>query len=499
MNPDIHHVLEELERDTTLDAAASMARVVAQYFSDTAHGDGRVSTPSTPAALAERFAEPLPAEGRPLADVFARIERDVLSDSNRLAHPRSMGHQVSAPLPAAVWTEAVTAALNQSGAVWEMSPVGTVIETQVIRWMCDLAGFGEEAGGTFTSGGTEATFAGLLAARQAALPDAWAKGVGAHPPAVVCGEHAHYGVARAIGELGLGTDNAVVVPSLGWKMDAAALEHVLADLRREGRPIMAVVATAGSTATGSFDDLESIGRTCEERGIWLHVDGAHGASALLSPAHRHRLAGIRRASSIAWDPHKMMLMPLTASAVLVRREADLETAFSQSAPYLFHAREGRNWDQGLRSFTCSRRIDALKVWVGLQRHGARGLGALYDHLCERARVLHALVNGRPDFRAIHEPESNILCFRYVGGRGTDADHNALDGLNLRLREEYNRAGDGWITTTMLHGRRVLRTTIMNPRTTVGDLERVLDGLADVGRRLESGNGKRTTDKTEDRP
>jgi L-2,4-diaminobutyrate decarboxylase len=468
-------ILAILEQDTDPAAGAAFARLVADYFAETRTGDGRVSTALTPADVARRFDEPLPCAGRPLQDVIARLQRDVLSDSNRLTHPRSMGHQVSAPLPAAVWTEALTAALNQSGAVWEMSPVGTVIETQVIRWMCGLAGLGDEAGGTFTSGGTEATFAGLLAARQAALPDAWERGVGAHPPVVVCGEHAHYGVARAVGELGLGTANTVVVPSRDWRMDPAALEQTLDRLRREGQAVMAVVATAGSTATGSFDDLEAIGQACEARGIWLHVDGAHGASALLSTTHKGRVAGIHHARSVAWDPHKMMLMPLTASAVLVRREADLEAAFSQAAPYLFHARAGRNWDQGLRSFTCSRRIDALKVWVALQRYGADGLGALYDRLCALAMSLHDLIAHRPDFEAVHEPESNILCFRY---RGPDPD---LDTLNLRLREEYNRAGDGWITTTVLGGRRVLRVVLMNPRTTVADLERVLDGLARIAR------------------
>jgi L-2,4-diaminobutyrate decarboxylase len=505
MTPDIQRVLEELERDTSVEAATAFAALVSGYFAATATGDGRVSTPESPASLAGRFDEPLPAEGRPLADVVARLERDVLPDSNRLMHPRSMGHQVSAPLAAAVWTETVTAALNQSGAVWEMSPVGTVIETQVIRWMCQLAGLPGGAGGTFTSGGTEATFAGLLAARQAALPEAWQTGVGASPPVVVCGEHAHYGVARAVGELGLGTGNIVVVPSRNWRMDAEALGTTLDRLAGEGRRVMAVVATSGSTATGSFDDLATIGLECEARGTWLHVDGAHGASALLSAAHRQRLAGIERASSIAWDPHKMMLMPLTASAVLVRREPDLEAAFSQSAPYLFHAREGRNWDQGLRSFTCSRRVDALKVWVALQRHGARAFGLLYDHLCGTAKTLYDLVRERQDFEAVHEPESNILCFRYLGSRawpgvkagssveaGSDveagsvveAGFSRLDTLNLRLREEYNRAGDGWLTTTVLGGRRVLRTTLMNPRTSASDLERVLDGLAELGRRLD---------------
>jgi L-2,4-diaminobutyrate decarboxylase len=482
MSVSLPDLLADLEAESGAAAASAFAQLVVDYLAGTRTGAGRVSTALGPAELAERFAEPLPADGRPLADVIERLRNDVLPDCNRLTHPRSMGHQVSAPLPVAVWTEALTAALNQSGAVWEMSPVGTIVETQVVRWMCELAGFGPGAGGTFTSGGTEATFAGLLAARQAARPDAWRKGVGSNPPVVVSGEHAHYGVARAIGELGIGADNAVVVPSRGYRMDAEALTHALDVLHAGGRQVMAVVATAGTTPTGSFDDIETIGRLCEARGLWLHVDGAHGASALLSPSHRGRLSGIHRARSIAWDPHKMMLMPLTASVVLVQREHDLEAAFSQQAPYLFHAGTGeRNWDQGLRSFTCSRRIDALKVWVAIQRHGSSGLGALYDALCATARALHDAILERPQFETLHEPESNILCFRFVGD-GSLAD-TRLDALNLDLRNAYNREGDGWITSTVLGGRRVLRATMMNPRTTSRDLDRVLDGLEAVGGRL----------------
>lgn len=480
--PVLADVLAEYELDTRADAGAAFVTIVEQYFAATGAREGAVSTPRQPEQLATRFDEPMPRAGLPLARVIARLERDVLPDCNRLAHPRSMGHQVSAPLPAAVWTEALTAALNQSAAVFEMSPVGTVLEHRVVRWMADLVGYGPDAGGTFTSGGVEATFAGLLAARHHANPQAWRTGVGAHPPVVVCGEHAHYGVARAVGLLGLGTDHIVAIASRGVAMDVDALERTLAALRTDGRAIMAVVATAGSTATGAFDDLDRIGRLCDEHNLWFHVDGAHGASALLSARHRHRVAGIGRARSLAWDPHKMMLLPLTASVVLVRHEADLEAAFSQHAPYLFHGRDGaRRWDQGLRGFQCSRRVDALKVWVALQRYGADGLGVLYDHLCDAAAWLHGQLTAHPDFEALHEPESNILCFRALGPAGLSEARR--DDLNERLRAAYNRGGDGWITTTVLGGRRVLRVTLMNPRTTREDLAAVVAGLASLAREL----------------
>ncbi|MDE3127262.1 MAG: aspartate aminotransferase family protein [Gemmatimonadota bacterium] len=481
------HILDDFERDMTPESASAFVQLVTEYLAATRDASQRVTSAHTPEELAARFAEPLPMGGRPIAQIVARLRDDVIAESNHLYHPRYVGHQVSAPLPAAVWTEPLVSALNQSVAVFEMSPVGTVLETQVIRWMCELAGLGAGAGGTLTSGGTEATQTALLAARAACRPDAWANGMGANPPVVVYGEHAHYAVSRAVGTLGLGVQNAVRVPSRDHRMDVQALRSTLDGLAEQKRDVMAVVATAGSTATGSFDDLEAIGALCESRGLWLHVDGAHGASALLSGRHRHRAAGLSRASSIAWDPHKMMLLPLSAGAVLVRDERALEAAFAQQAPYLFHGRgdrEARRWDQGTRSAQCSRRADVFKLWVALQRYGADGIGALFDHLCDVTRAMYEDVARRPALEAMHEPECNILCFRWVGDGTLGGER--LDAINRALRERYNASGHGWITATDLDGRRVLRVTIMNARTTVEHTREVLDELARLGGEIAAG-------------
>ncbi|MDZ4862396.1 MAG: pyridoxal-dependent decarboxylase [Gemmatimonadota bacterium] len=468
-------ILSDLDADSTRESGGLFLDLVARYLASTARGEGPVSTRLSPEDLARRFDEPLPREGRPLAEVVERLEREVVSDATRLTHPMYLGHQVSAPLPATIWCESLISALNNSTAVREMSPSVNAIEHRLIRWFTQLAGWDERAGGTLTSGGTEATFTALLAARAVALPGAWEHGVGANPPVVVYGEQAHYAITRAIGELGLGLRSGVAIPTRDYRMDPAALAQTLDRLAREGRQIMAVVATAGSTPVGAFDDLEAIGQLCEARGLWLHVDGAHGASALLSARHRQRLAGLRHARSIAWDPHKAMLLPLSAGMVLVREERELDQAFAQRAPYLFHGQgTERVWDQGVRSFQCSRRADALKLWVALQRHGADGIGRLYDHLCDTTSALYQAVAAHPAFTAIHQPESNILCFRYVGD-GTLTD-DALDTLNFTLRQDYNRSGAGWITTTTLEGRRVLRVTVMNPRTGAREIEALLEGL-----------------------
>jgi L-2,4-diaminobutyrate decarboxylase len=375
-----------------------------------------------------------------------------------------------------------------------MSPTATMIEHQIVGGLAKLAGYGAGAGGTLTSGGTEANFTAMLAARNAAVPNASEDGLGADPPVVVYGEHAHYAVTRAIGQLGMGRRRGIPIPSRDFRIDIDLLTAALDRLRNEGKLVMAVVASAGTTATGSFDDLESVGKLCEERGIWLHVDGAHGASALLSSKPPRALNGLRYSRSLAWDPHKMMLLPLAAGMVLTRDEGDLERAFAQQAPYLFHAgKSTRIIDQGIRSFQCSRRADVLKLWFVMQRFGTSGLGQLYDHLCNTARLLHDAIEERGDFESLHEPESNILCFRYLGAKNrkkggsamTSRDIEQIDALNRELRPRYNREGTGWITATVLGGRPVLRVTMMNPRTGADHVKALLDGLAAKAKEIES--------------
>ncbi len=211
----------------------------------------------------------------------------------------------------------------------------------------------------------------------------------------------------------------------------------------------------------------------------MHVDAAHGGSALLSATHRGRLRGIERARSVAWDPHKLMLMPLSAGMLLVRDARDLDAAFAQRAPYLFgDGEEEQLRDHGRRSFMCSRRADVLKVWIGLQRYGRAGLAAIHDDLCATTHGLWEAIRERRDFSALHEPQSNILCFRFVGDRVLDDEK--LDALNADIRERYNRSGHGWITTTVLGSRRVLRVTVMNPRTTVSHVRSMLERVAELG-------------------
>ena len=474
----------ELEADTTLAAAEPLLALAAEYLTSTRSGTGPVSTWHSAQTIVDRLEAELPRKGRPLPEVARRLATYLLEDVNRLAHPMYIGHQVSAPLPAAVWTDALISALNQSLAVREMSPSFTPLERQVVAWMTDLVGWDERAGGMMTSGGTEATLTALLAARSRAIPNVWTHGIPPHAPVLVCGEHAHYAVMRAAGELGLGLQRVVVIPSVHRRMDVSMLRAKLEQLQSSHIGVMAVIATAGCTSTGSFDDLNAVADACAEYkdahgDLWLHVDAAHGGAAMMSSVHRHRVAGIERARSIAWDPHKTLLLPLAAGLLLMKQERDLDGAFSQAAPYLFSgADEARAWDIGPRSFQCSRRADVLKLYVAIERYGADALAALYDRLCARARAFHAMLAPRDDFEPLHDPESNILCFAWTP---RDVPASRIDELTDALRERYNRSGRGFITGTTLDKRRVLRITVMNARTTDEHLGKLLDGLVAEGK------------------
>src|SRR5687768_3654740 len=175
-------LLALFDDDARGEAGRVFVDLVADYLARTGRREGSVSTALTQRMIATRFAEPLPRHGRPLAEVVERVGREILADANRLQHPMYLGHQVGGTLPAPLWTEMVVAALNQSLAVTEMSPTATPVEKQVIRWLVELAGLPPSAGGTMTSGGTEATFTALLAARAHALPDAWRDGIPADAP-----------------------------------------------------------------------------------------------------------------------------------------------------------------------------------------------------------------------------------------------------------------------------------------------------------------------------
>ncbi len=444
---------------------------LADHLEGVRRGEGPVLPWQPPAERVAAWAGPIPHRpADPEASVGPLVAR-LLAESIQVHHPRYIGHQVSVAPPVAVLADLVGSLLGNEACVYELGPAGTAIELAVLGWCLAAVGWPAGADGLITSGGSLGNLTALLAARAAAAPGvAWREGVQAAPRlALLASEHVHYCVARAAGIIGLGEAAVVPVATDGaCRMKPAGLRAAYQRATRDGRRVMAVVATAGITATGAHDPLRPIGEFCRERGLWFHVDGAHGASALLSPRHRGRLDGVELADSLVWDFHKLLFMPALATAVLFRDGRRAHTVFEQEASYLYHAEAAdARYDLGHRTFECTKRVLALPLWLALMTHGVEGLVAPLERTYALAGWLAGRLRREPDVEVPHEPEANIVCFRV---RRPGLSGAALDTFQEAVRRRLARAGSFYLSQARLPAGLHLRATIMNPTTTEAELE-----------------------------
>jgi L-2,4-diaminobutyrate decarboxylase len=396
------------------------------------------------------------------------------------SHPCAMAQQIAAPVPLAALAESVAAALNQSIAVWDMSPAGTLVDRATLRRLQRLLGYPASAAGTFTPGGSFANLTALLAARAALAPAAWRRGGDARL-GVLAGAQTHYSIARAAAILGLGADRVFPIPTdAEHRTDPAGVAAAAARARRAGCRRLILVGTSGSTSTGSFDDLVALRAEARRLGAWFHVDAAHGGGMAFSPRLRRLLRGLGQADSIAFDPHKMMFMPLSAGAVLVRRGAALRGAFEQHAPYLFRPYPAKVADVGPFTLACSQRFEALKIWLVWQAYGPELFAAMVEAACATAHAAYEHCLASPRFEPAHRPHANILCFRL---RRAPRAAPAADRLHWRIMEAVNASGQAYLSSTVLDGRRCLRLVVMNPRSRAIHAARVLRVAERAAQRL----------------
>ena len=466
-------VLDAYDPERFRTAGHAVVDLLADHLAKMARREGPVLPWRLPDDAARAWA--LPADGG--ADPLATLAR-VIAESNHLHHPRYVGHQVTAPLPEAALCDLVSSLLNNGNAVYEMGPVAAPMERALTRFLTAALGWPATADGSFTSGGSLGNLTCLLAARRAAeKPD------DPRPLAVLVTKECHYSIDRALKIMGLGDGGAeLVAVDAKHRLDPAALPGALAAAEARGRRVIAVVASAGSTSTGAHDPLGAVADFCEPRGLWFHVDGAHGASGVLSPTLRPRLAGIERADSVVWDAHKLMLMPALLTAILFRDGRRSHATFSQEAHYLFDERgeahtalpgEGRSpllnwWDHGRRTVECTKTMMALKLWVTLAARGPGFFARYLDRMHALSAWFAARVAADPRYELALEPDSNIVCFRLAG---------APDARQEAARKAMLASGRFYLVQTRLPRGVFLRVTIINPLTTEDDLTELLAALA----------------------
>ena len=458
---------------------AEGAAVVELLAAHLEQAQAREAGPVMPRDSAVSLAARFPAVFTPDGDgaLLDHIARAVAS-STQLHSPRFVGHQVATPLPSAALCDLVASFMNNGMAVFEMGPAATAMERAVLQWFTTLVGFpSTTSSGVLTSGGSLGNLTALLAARQAQAKkigfDAWRRGMKSGPQLVVfVAETAHYSLARAARIMGLGDDGIVsVAVDDRLRMIPAALERAIADARKRKRSPIAVVASAGSTAGGAIDPLDAIADVCAREALWLHVDGAHGASLLLSDAHRAKLRGIERADSIVWDAHKLMMMPALVTAVLFKDAAHGAGAFAQEAGYLFDDEDAGD-DVGRRTVECTKRMMSLKLYACLRSLGTRVFADHVDRCCALATSLAAKARAR-GWAVLVEPEANIVCFR------PSLDGAPLDGGRVAaVRKRVLEDGRFYIVQLHWQGALWLRCTLSQPLTTDTDLDALLHLVAD---------------------
>ena len=436
-----------------------------------------------PDFVRQALAEPLPVEPQGAEKTAADAARQILPYATGNIHPRFFGWVHGSGTAGGVIAEMLAAAMNSNVGGREHGAVH--VERQVIEWCKGLFGFPGGASGLLVSGTSMATVIALTVARNSALgPDARKVGIAGAPLAAYTSREAHSSVARACELIGLGSEalRCITVDS-DFRLDPAALRDAIRTDKAAGQIPFAVIATAGTVNTGAIDPLTEIASVCAAEGVWLHVDGAFGAMAMLSDTLRPRLVGIERADSLAFDFHKWLHVPYDAGCVLVRDGVAHRAAFASRPTYLAsHARglaAGEPWpcDFGPE---LSRGFRSLKVWFALKEHGTRKLGASIDDNCRLARLLGDRIQADPRLELLAPVSLNIACFRMLAAGFSAAQ---LDNLNETIVAELQERGIAAPSTTRIAGRLAIRVNITNHRTRDADIETLLTELSAIGTEL----------------
>lgn len=453
---------------TFAESAGVVIDLLANYLEQCRSGDVPVVAFDSPENLAVKLhLADLVRDGR-LEEQLVPFLQAYLAATTRLHHPAYMAHQVSVPAPVAGLADLIHGVANNPMAIYEMGPAAAAVELFVIDWMLRHAGWHPGGAGVLTHGGSLANLLALLAARAAIAPDAWEAGTPADL-VVLAPAASHYSIARAVSIAGLGRRRLRLVPvDESDRQVPAALRSALKQARDEGLRVMAVVANACVTSTGAFDHLETVAGTCREEGVWLHVDGAHGASALLSPSHRHRLQGLEHAHSLTWDAHKMLRVPTLCTAMLLRDATAFDRTFAEEASYLFYGHGSGGPDLIHRTIECTKSELGLKLLFAIAAEGESGLASYWDGRCAAAARFTAIARRTAGFDAPFDPESNIVCFRWREGD---------DGEQVRIREALLQEGRFHISSAEVNGRRYLRLSVMNPATTDDTFRALLETIA----------------------
>jgi aromatic-L-amino-acid/L-tryptophan decarboxylase len=425
----------------------------------------RVTPEATPAELERLFDEPLPELGSTIADILARFSNDIAPNAMGVPSPRYFGQFNPTPLPIGVWADALSSMLNQNAGAWRNGPTSAMLESRVIRWLCDLLDYSPQSYGVLASGGSEANLIALKCARDSVNESIKNKGVRAANADLViyASEQCHYSIDKSADILGLGREGLVKVPTDDrFHIRTDKLTEAIQRDRDAGRIPCCVVGVAGTTSMGVIDPLESLASIARTNDCWFHVDAAYGGPLGFSARHKEKLNGIALADSITFDPHKWMFVPFACGATLVREGGTvLRDAFDMSPEYLSEDRGGADVDFDFFRYgqMGTRRFNSLKLWMAIKFMGRAGYAETVERQIDLTLHLASRLDELPEFERVGEIETAVCCFRFMPESLDHDDGPLMDRLQMRLQQIIERSGEAWLTTTVLHGRRAMRVNV----------------------------------------
>lgn len=421
----------------------------------------------SPPELSRRLHEPLPERGCSMDAILQQVLDDVLANCSRLDHPRFFGFVPSPSNFIGAMADALASGFNIFAGSWISGSGAAALELVTVDWMRQLCGMPESAGGLFVSGGSMANLTGLALARHTMLDDRTGGAV------AYLSDQTHASVERALRVLGfLPCQISELATDDGFRLRVEDLAAAVARDRSAGKRPFCVIANAGTTNTGAVDPLAELSRFCRDENLWLHVDGAYGAAAVLCERGRALLEGLENVDSLSLDPHKWLFQPFESGCILVRRGSLLASTFRILPEYLADIHRGaEDVNFGDRGIQLSRGFRALKLWMTIKYFGLEAMRKAVGRGFELAEAAEAEIRKTRDFEIVTPAQMGVVTFRH--SRATDQE------FYRRLVDGMAAGGLAFLTSTVLRGETVLRLCTINPRTSEADLAQTLDRLREL--------------------
>ena len=437
-------------------------------------------------AAADRLDGTLPEDGKGALEALQTLVEEGLDASIASSGPRFFHFIVGGATPAALGADWLTSVLDQNPGLWVASPLGGQLEAVALRWLRDLFELPAEWGGILTSGATMANYVSLACARrwwaQQHGVDVDKEGLAGLPrPPVFSSGYVHASAVKALGMLGIGQDamTKLTADDKG-AIDLRELENNLK--RLDGAPAI-INAAAGEVNAGQFDPIDAMADLAAEYNAWLHVDGAFGLFARLSPRSSHLTAGAERAHSVTCDGHKWLNVPYDCGFAFVHDESLLPGVFASGAPYLSGVDEPRP-NYAFMGPESSQRARGITLWATLRAYGRSGYRSMIERHLELAQKLAARVDEIPELERLSDVPLNIVCFRW---HPEGVPEEELDELNRRIGAAVIEDGRVYFGTTIFGGRVAFRPAIVNWRTGEEDIDLLVEVVRELGARATAGS------------